>query len=169
MHIVGDGHETAVRIGPVPLVGSAVCCLDHLVPFHRPAKPALPTAVQASREAHATESNAAFPPKARPVGSIDQPLPFQPSTSGPPPKPPTAKHPVADQHATPDKPPLAGVDWIIQPLPFHRSASGPLAEPTAKQAPLVGQDTPLSPANLTPLREGRKTAADKVKPFQYAA
>jgi hypothetical protein len=107
-------------------LGLGVACLNHRVPFQCSANPHRrpdPTAVQASRDAQATPVNAAFPPDFGGDGSIDQRLPFQPSISCRPaidgaggrlPKVPTAKQPVADQHATLEKLPWPGVGWINQ-------------------------------------------------------
>jgi hypothetical protein len=196
MQVVGDGQETAFRPVLVAPVGVRVCrCPDHLVPFHCSAYDQsfpLPTAVQASEDAHATPASGTLPPVFS--GLINHRLPFQSSISGRPSigRPPscsssdaavlpTAKQPVADQHATLDKPPRPGIGWIdhapssdVSP-PFHRNASGvPLThgglttEPTAKQTALVGHDTPVRSRSEARDIEA-KFSLDHPKPFQRSA
>ena len=136
-HALARGQETL----PSPLVSgtSGVASIVHAVPFHRSAigwwssAPSIipPTAMQVAALGQDTED---MPSSIEELGAgsdwIDQLLPFHRSARLVRSATPTAKHAVADGHATPLRalslnlpPPVLGVCWTSHFLPFQRKTS----------------------------------------------
>jgi hypothetical protein len=159
---LGDVHDTPPRKPSRPPLGTGVCRIVHVRPFHDSAnvpEAKVPTALHAVAEVHDTPVNCTSAlPAGLGVRRILQLRPFQCSASvrwtpAGPAQNPVAVHAVADVQDTLIRKLLAaprglGVGCTVQLVPFQRSARVTIApprssSPTAVQALPVVHDTPF--------------------------